>query len=464
MINRDVFWSVVEAAGSAVFSLGSAFLVARLIGPAELGIGATAVAMHVLLWVAVNSLFADAIVQRGQCDATTLSSAVWASCAVGGLGALAQAGSGWLLAWSLNDPRLCAMALVLAVPLPFVGLGGALQGKLTRERRYRTLALRTLLGQGIGMAAGIGLATLKAGAWAPVIQQACVSLISALVLMFASGWRPMAVFRWDDVRGLLRVGLPLTASTLAQIGRYRIFALLIGGMAGPTALGQIHMAFRLADSVRDILFTALWRLLLPILSEQQHDRVKLLAEVDRVGLVSGFGAMPLCGGMMIALVPLTVILLGPEWGDAGAAAVPLAGLMLLLTWTFPSGVALIALGQAQLTLYANLMGLAATVALVLIARPDQPWSAVMVWCGAQVFITPYSLWMNARALRAGPLRILRGGLPALLTTAAAVGLALMASADDPFTLLLRRGVIFAVVFIAGAVPVLWRRKSQPAAA
>ena len=178
-MKSNVLWSALEAAGSAIFSVAAAFVVARLIGPSELGIGATAVAVHVLLWVAVNALFADAIVQRGTIDDTILSSAAWASLATGCAAAVVQAGSGWLLAWMLHDPRLVPMALLLALPLPLVGLGGALQGLLTRQRRYRALAARTLIGQGTGMVVGIALATANAGAWAPVMQQATGSVLAA---------------------------------------------------------------------------------------------------------------------------------------------------------------------------------------------------------------------------------------------------------------------------------------------
>jgi len=133
--------SALEAIGSALFSVAAAFIIARLIGPSELGIGAVVVATHVLLWVAVNALFADAIVQRDAIDETILSSAAWASTAVG-CGAVAiQAGSGWLLAWMLDDARL--------VPDGAAARGcrsrssewvACCKGLLTRQRRYRALA------------------------------------------------------------------------------------------------------------------------------------------------------------------------------------------------------------------------------------------------------------------------------------------------------------------------------------
>jgi O-antigen/teichoic acid export membrane protein len=135
----NVFWSGLEAGVSALLSFASAFIVARLVGPAEVGIGAAAIALHVLLWVSVNALFADALVQRGVVEDDTFSSAFVASIAVGCIAALLQAAFGRPLAWSLADNRLVVMSLVLALPLPLVGAAGPVQGLLTRNRAYRTL-------------------------------------------------------------------------------------------------------------------------------------------------------------------------------------------------------------------------------------------------------------------------------------------------------------------------------------
>ncbi len=417
-------------------------------------------AVHILLWVAVNALFADAIVQRDAIDDATISSAAWASTACGCGAAAVQAGSGWLLAWMLHDARLVPMALLLAVPFPFVGMGGAIQGLLTRQRRYRALAMRTLLGQGSGMVIGIILASPRvAGAWALVVQQATGSLLAALVLISVVGWRPRAVCHWSAVVSLLRIGLPLTASTLLQIGRYRIFAILIGGTAGATALGQIHVAFRLVDTVREIAFTALWRLLLPILSDHQHDDAALLRQVDKLLRFSSIGMMPLCGGLAVVLVPLTTLLLGPAWHAAGVAAEPLALLTVLLALMFPSGVALIAVGQARYSLYANLTGLLATTAFVLLLRPATPWMAVLVWCGAQVFISPYSMWVNARALGVGILRPLRAGVPMLVVSAIAVGATMMVDGDGPLEVLIRRVAVFAAMVVVCGALLVWSMRA-----
>ena len=408
-MRRDAFWSGLEAVVSGCLSILSSFVIARLAGPSELGIGAAAVAVHVTLWVAVNALFADALVQSALIDDRIASSAFWASCAVGCVAAAIQAGAGWGLAAMFGDGRLVAMGLLLAAPLPLVGAAGAVQGLLTRERSYRNLALRTLIGQGLGTAVGLAAALHGEGARALVWQQGVTSATGALALLLGRGWRPGLRWHGPSILALLRVGVPLTASTLVSIVRYRLFALLIGGTAGAAALGQVHIAFRLVDTVKDLAFTALWRLMLPALSEHQHDRQAMLVRVDlwlrRCVLVF----VPLCAGLAIGLTRAIALVMGPNWVLAGQAALPLVGLMALSALTFPSGVALVATGQVRFTLYANAGSLILAAVGVLLIRPETPWQAVTVWTASQVLVIPYAMWANARVLRVGILRPLTGG-------------------------------------------------------
>ena len=425
----NVFWSAFEAGTSAALSFMSAFVVARLVGPAEVGIGAAAVAVHVLLWVTVNALFADALVQRPAVDDVAASSAFWTSAAIGVFAAFLQAAAGWPLASAFSDARLGPMAVVLALPLPLVGAGGAIQGLLTRDRAYRVLAGRAVIGQGLGTLTGICAALAGAGAWALVLQQLVTSSAGALALLLRAPWRPRAVCHWAPVREMLRVGLPLTASTLVQHGRYRLFAVLIGVTAGAAPLGQVHMAFRLVDTVRELAMTALWRLMLPGLAERQNDLPALGAQVDRLLALSALVVFPLCGAMAVSVGPLVRLLLGPVWEPAGLAALPLLGVSAWLFLGFPAGVAVVARGKARYTLIAILAGTGAVLLGVLLLRPAHAFEAVLVWLAAQLMIAPYTLMVAARFLPSAVgssglsslVRPIRAGLPVM-------GLAVLATA------------------------------------
>jgi O-antigen/teichoic acid export membrane protein len=387
------------------------------------------VSVHILLWVAVNALFADAIVQRPSLDEVTLASAVWASTIVGVAAAVIQLGSGPILRVLLADPRLPGMAALLALPLPLVGAGGAMQGKLTRERNYRALAGRTLIGQGLGTFTGIAVAVAGGGAWALVLQQMVTAAAGALALLVRAGWRPQrGILGRQDlraVRELMALGLPLTASTLVQLGRYRLFALLIGATAGAAPLGEVHMAFRLVDTVRELAFTALWRLMLPAMSARQHDLVALRGAVDRCLALASIVMFPLLAAMAVVVVPLVTLLLGPAWVAAGSASLPLIVLTAWLLLWFPPGVALIARARPGPALAANVAAVLAMVVGVAVLRPANPGQAMVVWVVAQLVTSLYTIVMTARVLRTGLLRPIRAGLPALGVAAAAAVAALL---------------------------------------
>ncbi len=422
---QGFIWSGVEAVTSGALSLVSVFLVARLVGPAEMGVGAGAASVHVLLWVGVSALFADAMVQRATLSELDASSALWASTLVGVAAAGVQFAAGWPLHAALGDPRLPTMALVLALPLPLVGAAGAVQGKLTRARDYRLLAFRAVTGQGAGTLVGIGVAACGGGAWAVVGQQGMTSAVGAIALLLAARWRPRLVCRWQPIRDLLRLGVPLTASTLVLHGRYRVFALLIGGTAGPTALGEVHMAFRLVDTIRELASTAMWRLMLPPMAEHQHDLPGLLRTVDQELRLVGLTLFPLCAAMLLSIAPLTRLLLGPAWGLSGIAALPLIGLAAWLFLMFPASVAIVARGAPQFGLRANVASCAAMIVGVLLLRPASPVAAVWIWVAAQALVAPYVLASAARVLGANLLRPIQAGLPPLAAAALATALAML---------------------------------------
>jgi PST family polysaccharide transporter len=344
----------------------------------------------------------------------------------------------------------------LAAALPVVGAGGAVQGLLTRDRRYRALAARALFGQSIGTACGIFCAIGGAGAWALVVQQVAISVLGALSLLARAGWRPRLSCHWSSVRALLRLGVPLTASTLVLQGRYRLFAMLIGGTAGSAVLGQVHMAFRLSGMVRELASTALWRLMLPVMSRRQDDLGALQAALDRFLALSGLLMFPAIAGLLLTVEPLVELLLGKVWAPSGQAATILVLLLVYVFLSFPGGVAVVARGGARHPLIANITSAAATLAGVLLFRPTTPLAAAWIWLAGQLVVAPYMLLATARVMQALPLRQWRDGLPALMTAAfaAALGFALPAAFADPggpLALIAARLSVGALVYVSGVL-------------
>lgn len=459
LLQSNVFWSGLEAGISAVLSFVSVFIIARLVGPAEVGVGAAVVAMHVLLWVVVNALFADPLVQRLEINDVEASSALWASTLVGVLAAFIQVAAAFPIAHAMGYPRIVTMGLALSLPLPLVGAGGVMQGLLTRRRAYRVLAGRALIGQGGGTVTGIALALAGAGAWSLVAQQFVTSLFGALSLVLRTPWRPCLMFRWAPVRELLRIGLPLVLSTLVQHSRYRLFALLIGGTAGASALGEVHMAFRLVDAVRDLINTAFWRLSLPSMSERQRDLPALRATISRLLDLMSLVLFPLFGAMLVVINPLVRLLLGPVWAPSADASVVLIVITMYGFLYAPAGTALVARGITQFTLGAMLCLTVLTLAGVLLVHPATPQAAVWVWAAAQILVFPVMQFGTARLLGDSVFRQVRAGLPALGLAIVAVAAALLVprafgEPQHPTLLIAERLAAGAAVYVPGAVVLL----------
>lgn len=422
-----MLWSGLEAAAAGALSFAGAFILARLLGAAAFGIGAAAASVHVLLWVGVNAVLADAIVQRPALSRDEAGSAICAGLALGVAGAVVQIAAAWPLRAAFGDPRFAPMCLALALPLPLVGAAGPVQGLLTRARDYRRLALRTVLGQGVGLAVGLAVAGRGGGAWAIVAQQATASLAGALVLLCGGGWRARLAWRRRALADMLRIGLPLAGSTLILTARYRVFALLVGFVAGSAVLGQVHLAFRLVESVRELASTALWRLLLPLFAERQANRARMRRAVDRAVRMIATSLVPLCAVLALLVRPVVTLLLGPGWAPCATAALPLAVLAAWLFATFPPGVAAVALGAPQYALRAQAATALLVAAGVLLLRPASPVAASLVWVTAHALVAPYGLCSNAHVLRCSVWRTLTPGVPSLAATVLGGAAALLAA-------------------------------------
>ncbi len=167
--------------------------------------------------------------------------------------------------------------------------------------------------------------------------------------------------------------------------------------------------------------------------------------------------LPLCGAMALCLPAAVRKLLGPAWAPAGLAAEPLIALMAGLMLMFPAGVAVVARGQTARALAGNAACVLATLGGVAWLRPASAVQAVLVWCGAQILVAPYSLWVNGRAIGAGPLRPLRAGVAmtgvTLVGLAAAMAMPAGISAPDGSV---QQAVLRLAMFALVAVPgVAW---------
>src|SRR3712207_1321898 len=186
----------------------------------------------------------------------------------------------------------------MALSLGFLvtSLGTTQSALLTRELDFRALELRLLAGTLCGAVVGIGAAASGAGAWAIILQQLTIGIVSTTLLWFVSPWRPRFTFSRASLRELGGFSGNVFVQRLLYYAHRNADKLLIGRFLGPVALGPYALAYngillpfsRIAGPIQDVLF--------PAFSRMQDDRAQIASVwIRATRLVASLSIPPLPG-------------------------------------------------------------------------------------------------------------------------------------------------------------------------
>ena len=415
-------WVVAETATSAVFSLVGLLFVARVIGPQQAGLGALAASAFLLIEGPASMLFGDALMQRRHLSREHVATAFWVTLGVSVAAGLALALLAPLIAAASNLPEMVPMLRALAVLLPLSGLGGMFSGLALRERWYRLLALRTLLGQPMALAAGIAAGLHGAGAWALVVQQSVASVAGfALMALWFRDWRAVARSPRVDrpaLKELWAVAGPQVTALVVMTGRYRAFLLVLGLTSTEVVVAATHVAFRMVDVAGSIVVSAIGRLAAPRLAALQHNRTALAECFGMLSRWQSLGGLPVALGLAVVAPRLIEALMGPEWAAAAApaqvvgisAALWIAGGPVMALW--------LAMGRTRMNLWVQ--GVACVLPLLLMAvlQPATPAMAAWCWASTALLLPAGQLHLALQALHRGWLWLAHWMAPALLAALA----------------------------------------------
>jgi O-antigen/teichoic acid export membrane protein len=427
-------WVVAETATSAVFSLVGLLFVARVIGPQQAGLGALAASAFLLIEGPASMLFGDALMQRRHLSPEHIATAFWVTLGVSVAAAVVLALLAPLIAAASGLPEMVPMLQVLALLLPLSGLGGMFSGLALRERWYRLLALRTLIGQPLALAAGIAAGLHGAGAWALVVQQSVASVAGfALMALWFKPWPAPRIDR-PALKELWAVAGPQVTALVVMTGRYRAFLLVLGLTSSELVVAATHVAFRMVDVAGSIVVSAIGRLAAPRLAALQHNRTGLAESFGMLSRWQSLGGLPVALGLAVVAPRLIEALMGPAWAGAAApaqvvgisAALWIAGGPVMALW--------LAMGRTRMNLWVQ--GVACVLPLLLMAvlRPSTPAMAAWCWASTALLLPAGQLHLALQALHRGWFWLAHWMAPALLAALAMlVGAELLhrATADWP---------------------------------
>lgn len=212
-----------------------------------------------------------------------------------------------------HEPQVTVLVRVLSLTLPLISIKSVSVAVLSRELRFREIAIvESVTSVGCGLVA-IVLAWMGLGVWSLVWNLTLLTITQTLV--FARYVRPR--FTWHTggtgLTNLLRWGMPLTGATLLWQFYNNADYLVVGRMMGSEALGWYTFAFRLATLLNDKISSVINRVSLPSLSSMREDRVQLIEHWFSVSRKLALVNFPLLTALAANSNELILVTVGPKW-------------------------------------------------------------------------------------------------------------------------------------------------------
>lgn len=306
-------FKLTESVGTQGISFVVSVILARLLDPSDYGVLTMLTVFIAVSQVFVQSGLNTALIQKKDVDETDLSSVFYVSLLIAAalytlLFFLAPA-IGAFFGMDALSPVLRVLALVL-LPGALVSVQNAV---IARQMAFRRLMAASLLSTALSGAVGIGMAAVGLGYWALVGQQLTNQLALALVLLRMVKWRPRALFSWARVRVLIRFGWKLLASSLLETGYNNLRTAVIGKKYAQETLGFYNRGKQFPELVMNAVNGSIQSVMLPVLSDEQDDMLRMKQMMRRSVMVSSFLVLPMMAGLAAVAEPLIRLLLTDKW-------------------------------------------------------------------------------------------------------------------------------------------------------
>jgi O-antigen/teichoic acid export membrane protein len=441
-----------------VLALVTTAVVARFLGPREVGLAAEALVFSSLALVIVDFGFGSAIIQRPALSEEDKSTAFWAGMLLGVALTLIGIGLSWPISSVYGEPRVQPLFAVLSLTFVLTAPGIVQGALLTRELKFRSLEMRTIIATTVSSATGITLALIGFGAWAIIIQSLAIAVVSTVLLWRSSPWRPRAIFSIASLRGMARYTSNVFGTKALTWGTVNLDNFLIGRFLGPSSLGAYSIAFsmiatpvkRVAYPMLQVFFPAFSRL-----REPERIAAAWLRGIRMLALV----VAPAMLGMIVVAPDFVDTVFGERWHAAVPVIQILAPVGLIQALAAMNDGILQSLDRTQTLFRFTLVLSIVTVASF---AAGLPWGIEGVATGylvATLVMQPIFLWLTTRAVGLTPWDWLRG-ISGVVQAAVAMAAVVFAGRELLLSMNLgaasRLGVLIVIGVLVYVPLVAWR--------
>jgi PST family polysaccharide transporter len=392
---------VAEAIKQLIWIISTAVL-ARLLSPSDNGLIAMVIVLTGFMELFKDLGLSAAVIQRDKIDQQQASTLFWINVAVGIVLALLTAALAPAVAWFYEEPRLVNITFVLAGGFVLSGLMIQHRSLLRRQMRLTVLAVIDVGSTLFETAVGIWAAMNGFGYWSLVITLLAGAPLEVAAMWIICRWRPNRPARAAGIRSMLAFGGNLMGYRTVNYLLRNVDNVLIGRVYGPQPLGLYAKAYNLLllpiNRVNGPISVAAIPALSRLVDQPGRYREAFSNIASKVCLLT----MPLVAFMLGTADWLVLVVLGPQWVEAGRifAWLGISGLIEPITyaaiWLF------LTQGRARQQFHWGLISSALMVAAIVAGLPWGPVGVAAAYGMVSLCIRlPLLFWYVGRE---GPVR------------------------------------------------------------
>ena len=367
-------WAGLDAFGRLALLTASTAILSRLLSPHDFGVTALVLTFVAAAAVFVGMPFEEALAQRKHLRRAHLNAALGASWWIACPLVLVSVGAGWLLGRLYGEPDIAFLLPVSMLSVFFTGHTAILTALARRLRRFNDVAIASLLGHVLGIAASLAMAWAGAGLWALIANRLLISVFIAFVLQVRIGfiisprWSPKHIGGFGWFAGLSFL------DRLTDNLTYLVFNNVVEAFYGATILGYVNMAMRLIEPIRGAIAATGHNLAFSFFAPVSRDRARLGTLAESVVSQTSLLVTPIFVGLAAVTPVLLPLVAGPGWDDAVSIAICLAIGCALAAPPRLIYTALSASARPEFALLSTVASFVVTIIVLLIAAPLGPFS------------------------------------------------------------------------------------------
>ena len=306
-------FKLLESFGMQGIAFVVNIIIARVLDPSDYGVLTMLIVFIAIAQVFIQNGLTTSLIRQKTIKSLDYVSVFWFNLGFSFILYLILFFSAPIIAQFYSMPELTKPLRILSLLLFPSAFLSVQQAVVARNMAFKQSMICSLVSTFISGSVGIALAYYGAGYYALVFQQLSSQIALVILLFFVVKWTPSWNFSFDTIKIHYNFGWKLILSSFLETGYNNLRTLIIGKQYTPDALGYYQRGKQFPELLMNAVNGSIQSVMLPVLSESQHDTIHMKAMLKKSINLSTFIIFPAMAGLAAVAPALISLLLTEKW-------------------------------------------------------------------------------------------------------------------------------------------------------